>query len=215
MDPVLQTAFAKSLEFVLAQALDYDPGSRSALAALADKTLAIVITQPAFNLQLTFSAASVQVSARSGSAADCTLSGSLPAVLGLLWRESHSLAGSGVSVIGDVGLLQKLQQVLTNAELDWEQAMIDRLAHLTGATNASLLVHPVAQLLRGGNQWFKSQAQKAPDWLRDYLAEELGVLPSAQELEVFYQDVDELRARTERLEAQLRKLRTHDPRGFR
>lgn len=214
MDPTLQTALAKSLEFALARALDYDPGSRAALAELAGRTLALVITQPACHLQLTFSASGVQVAACHESAVNCTLTGPLPAVMGLLWRETHSLAGSGVTAAGDVGLLQKLQHVLVNAELDWEQVMVDGLARVTGAANASLLVHPLAQLLRGGDRWFRSQAQKAPDWLRDYFTEELGLLPSPQELAVFHQEVDELRAGTERLEAQLRKLRlTLDSRG--
>jgi len=202
MDPTLRTALAKSLEFVL----DYDPGSRAALTALSGKVLALEITAPPFSLYLVFSESGISVSSYGGQA-DCTLSGALPAVFGLLWREHHTLAGSGVTVAGDVGLLQKLQRILGNAEFDWEQAIIDRLAVVAGPSNASLLVHPLAQLLRDSNLWLQRQAQIAPDWLRDYLTEELRLLPSRQELAMFYQDVDEVRAQSERLEAQLRKLR--------
>lgn len=206
MDPAFRTAIAKSLEFALKQALDYDPGSRAALAGLAGKSLALEVTPPAFALYLVFSDGGVHVSGY-GDRADCTLSGSLPAVLGLLWREHHTLAGSGVTVTGDPGLLQKLQRILGSAEFDWEQALTDHLAILAGPSNASLLVHPFAQLFRGSHLWMKRQAQVAPDWLRDYLTQELRLLPSPEELAMFYQDVDETRAQTERLEARLHKLR--------
>lgn len=206
MDPVFRTAFAKSLEFALNQALDYDPGSRAALAALNGKSLALEITRPALSLYLSFVEPGPVVSA-CGDAADCTLSGPLPAVLGLLWREHHTLAGTGVTVAGDPGLLQKLQRLLGGAELDWEQALIDRLAAVAGPANASLLVHPLAQLLRGGNAWLQRQARVTPDWLHDYLTAEVRLLPSAQELAVFYQDVDEVRAQAERLEARIHWLR--------
>lgn len=205
MDPAFRTAIAKSLEFALKQALDYDPGSRAALADLSGKSLALEITHPPFALHLAFSGADINVSGY-GDSADCTLSGSLPAVLGLLWREHHTLAGSGVTLSGDPGLLQKLQRILGNAEFDWEQALTDQLAILAGPSNASLLVHPLAQLLRSGNRWMQRQAQVAPDWLRDYLTQELRLLPSSEELAVFNQDVDDVRAQTERLEARLRKL---------
>jgi ubiquinone biosynthesis protein UbiJ len=207
MDPAFRTALAKSLEFALTQALDYDPGSRAALTALAGKTLALEITRPTFSLHVIFSEAGIRVSSY-GDQADCTLTGSLPAVFGLLWREHHTLAGSGVTVAGDPGLLQKLQSILGSVELDWEQAITDQLAIIAGSSNASLLIHPLAQLLREGNFWLQRQAHKTPDWLRDYLTEELRLLPSPEELAVFYQDVDEARAQTERLEARVRKLRS-------
>jgi ubiquinone biosynthesis protein UbiJ len=205
MDPAFRTACAKSLEFALRKALDYDPGSRAALADLAGRTLALDITSPVIDLYLTFTSEGISVSAY-GESADCTLSGSLPAVMGLLWREHHSLAGTGVTLSGDPGLLQKLQRILGAAEFDWEQALIDPLSRFTGASNAGLLLHPFAQLLRGAQDWSRRQAQVAPDWVRDYVIEELHLLPSPQELEVFYQGVDEVRAQTERLEARVRKL---------
>lgn len=205
VDPAFRTAIAKSLEFALKQALDYDPGSRAALVDLTGKSLALEITHPPFALHLAFSDTDINVSGY-GHGADCTLSGSLPAVMGLLWREHHTLAGSGVTLSGDPGLLQKLQRILGNADFDWEQALTDQLAVLAGPSNASLLLHPLAQLLRSGNRWMQRQTQVAPEWLRDFLTQELRLLPSPEELAVFNQDVDDVRAQAERLEARLRKL---------
>lgn len=215
MDPALRTTVAKSLEFAVNRTLAYDPGSQAALAHLAGKSLAVRFTQPALSLYFDFVDERVRVAGYREMPADCTLTGSLPAVLGLLWREHHSLADSGVNVMGDVGVLQQLQRILTELDLDWEQALGEATAGITGPANAELLTHPLAQFLRGRGHWLRRQANTMPDWLRDYVTEEMRLLPSPHEITAFSQDVDDVRAAVDRLEARLRKLRqTLDTKSF-
>ena len=207
MDPAFFTAFAKLLESAVNRALIYDPGSRAALDKLAGKILGVQFTRPAIDLFCVFEQGRVRLNFYGDEPADCTLTGSLPAVLGLLRREHPSLAGTGVTVVGDLVLLQKLQRVLAALELDWEQAVNEAAAGVVGAANADLLVHPVAHFLRGRGQWVRRQAETAPDWLHDFITEELRLLPSPHEVAAFARDIDELRSATERLEARLRQLR--------
>ena len=138
---------------------------------------------------------------------DCTLTGTAPAVVGLLWREQHSLAGSGVAISGDIGLLHKLQQILANLELDWEQLLYEAIRRATTPAAADVLSYPITRLLRDSAAQVRHHAQVAPDWMHDYLTEEIRLLPSHHEVAAFAGEVDEVRAATDRLEARLRKLR--------
>lgn len=206
IDPALHSALARGLEVSLNRALRYDPGSQIALGRLAGRWLKVELRKPDLQLYCGFSSAGIQLFSYREEPADCTLTGTAPAVASLLWREQHSLAGSGVEITGDVGLLHKLQQILAELELDWEQLLYETIRHATTPAAADVLSAPITRFLRASAAQVRHHAQVAPDWLQDYLTEEIRLLPSPHEVAAFATDVDELRATTDRLEARLRKL---------
>lgn len=207
MDPAFHSALARGLEPSLNRALRYDPGSRAALGELAGRWLKVELRTPYLHMYCGFSQTGIVLSSYREDPADCTLTGTAPAVASLLWREQHSLSGSGVAISGDIGLLHKLQQILANLELDWEQLLYEAIRRATTPAAADVVSYPITRFLRDSAAQLRRHAQVAPDWAQDYLTEEIRLLPSPHEVAAFATEVDDLRAATDRLEARLRKLR--------
>lgn len=207
MDPAFHSALARGLEISLNRALTYDPGSRAALSRLTGRWLKVELRKPDLELYCGFSATGIELFSYREEPPDCVLTGTAPAVVSLLWREQRSLSGSGVEVSGDAGLLHKLQQILADLELDWEQLLYEAISRATTPAAADMLNYPIARFLRDSAAQFRHHAQVTPDWLHDYLTEEIRLLPSPHEVAAFAAEVDDLRAATDRLEARLRKLR--------
>lgn len=202
LDPTALGVLTAALEKIVDTALEYDPGTRAALAALAGKTIAFESTFPPATIYFSPQAASVtpavSLQAFSNTPPDTHLRGSLPAMIMLLVGEQRSLADSGVSVTGDSALLARLQDIFANVELDWEEPLTGLLGPGVG--------HPLAQLLRRQGRWAGESAEKARRFAGEYLVEELRVTPGQEELRAFYQDVDELSSATDRLAARVTQL---------
>lgn len=198
MDAAIISAFAKGCERAINKALEYDPGTRAALAQMRDRVFALESTLPPITLYLIPSDDGVRILSYCEAPVDCRLRGSLPNLVALMMAEPQSLADSGVTVTGNTALLGQLQTVLSHLDIDWEEPLNALLGDELG--------HPLAQRLRGQWQWISSRSRKAPPWIGDYLSEELRVLPSQPELSDFYQAVDELRTDSDRLEARVQRF---------
>lgn len=199
MDPMITTAALAGAEKIINTALRYDPATRIGLARLDGKVLAIDITGPVatgvFVMPLD---GEIQLMANWDGEADTRLSGSLMALLQLSTTEIHNLKYSGVTALGDLGLLADLQKLLKNLDIDWE----DMLSQSTG----DILGHQAAQLIRAKFGWVKDRAQTARRLTKEFLTEELQTLPSKPELNDFYRQVDDLRLAVDRAAARVERL---------
>lgn len=199
MNQMLITAALASAEKIINAALHYDPATRIGLARLSGKILAVNITAPvALNLFVMPMDEEIQLMANWDGDVDTQLSGSFMALLQLSTTEIHNLKYSGVTAMGDLGLLADLQKLLKNLEIDWE----DMLSQFTG----DIIGHQAAQVIRTKFGWAKDRAQSATRLTREFLTEEYQALVSKPELEDFYQQVDELRLAVDRAAARVEKL---------
>lgn len=199
VDPALLTAAIAASNKAIATALVYDPGTQAALQALDGKVLKINCTAPELSVYAVIEGGGLRLCSHYEQVAHCSLTGSAGALISLLWHDNHSLADSGVTVSGEPSLLSSMQQLLKRLDIDWQQPITDAL----GETAA----FPLTRLLSNQSLWLRQRVQRLPDWLSDVLTEELQLLPSADELALFYQDVDDLRADSDRLEARINQLR--------
>ena len=107
-------------------------------------------------------------------------------------------ASDGIQISGDTQLIQGLLKVFQTVDIDWE----GEIAKYTG--------DDIAYGVSSGAQSFKQKAQQNQQDLQEdiyeYLVTEKNLLPSAKELADFYQQVDKLRADTDRLEARINLL---------
>jgi ubiquinone biosynthesis protein UbiJ len=198
MDATLSTAALAGLEKLVNTALRYDPGTRIALGKLADQVLAITVTAPAFAVYLTPDAQGLRLMGHWEGEVHTQLRGSLPALMQLARSEHTSFADSGVEVIGNTGLLVDLQRLLKNLDIDWEEALSELLGDVVG--------HQGANMIRGGVNYTRDRAGEVKRLVSEFLTEELHTLPSRNELEGFYQDVDDLRLHADRLEARIKQF---------
>ncbi|WP_075185414.1 ubiquinone biosynthesis accessory factor UbiJ [Teredinibacter haidensis] len=197
-DPSYVTAFAQGLESVINAALKYDPGTRRNLTKINGKVLAVDCRQPELTFYFQAIDEQLQVLAHYEDEPTTKIEGKLFSLFHLMQNPGHSLADSGVTVSGQVALLSDYQQILKNLEIDWE----DALSSLMG----DLPAHQIAQLARGAFNWFQPKGQRLPQFLAEFLTEELRAIPAKSEIEHFSRNVSLLRQQTDRLDARVQKL---------
>ena len=199
MDKLLLSAALAGAENMINTALRYDPATRLKLARLSGKILALKVTAPvAFDVFVAPLDGDIQLMGNWHGEVDTQLSGSLMALLQLSTTEIHNLKYSGVTAMGDLGLLADLQQLLKQVDIDWE----DMLSQFTG----DIIGHQAASAIRVKFGWVKNRARTATRLSKEFLTEEYQALVSKPELEDFYQQVDELRLAVDRAAARIDKL---------
>ncbi|MBQ0756704.1 MAG: SCP2 sterol-binding domain-containing protein [Amphritea sp.] len=180
------------------------PETVDQLGQLSNKVIAIQLTSPAASLSLQPSERGLQIDMFERDDADVTLTGSASDFFRLLTAADNSDAmfGKSINVSGDSALATRFSKVLIDAALDWEAI----LAQLLG----DLPAHEIARYLRWKANLYLNTGNSLMLNLEEYLKEELRVLPSAPEINLFSSEVDRIRQETERLTARIERLEQQD-----
>jgi ubiquinone biosynthesis protein UbiJ len=128
--------------------------------------------------------------------ADATIT--IPPSLLLRLIAKDDSAKQHIHIAGDTHLASELAKVFTHMRWDYE----DDLSHLIGDVAAL----KVGQFGRKTLQSAKDTSVNLAEMLSEYWQEELPLIAKKRHIEQFNQDVDTLRADTERLEKRLAKL---------
>jgi ubiquinone biosynthesis protein UbiJ len=197
---LLQSALLLPLELAINGVLKLDAASKSRLARLDGGTLALRATQPSITLFISVRGNGLHLSTLHEGADTASLHGPTTALLGLLLRREHidNLHARNVELRGDTGFVQDLQALLLDLEIDWEY----HLSKLVG----DIPTQAAASGLRETGTLLRKTGSRLRENVTDYLHDESGLLASADELEAFYNEITELKLRTERLQARLDRL---------
>ncbi|TVZ40584.1 ubiquinone biosynthesis protein UbiJ [Alteromonadaceae bacterium 2753L.S.0a.02] len=194
----MPSLLAQLLQETVNKVLRYDPGTRAALQKLPSAPLAIISQQPLLTLYIKTRDDQLEFGIHNSEPAAVELSGKLSDIISLVFTAKTSLANTGVTVRGSIGLLADYQRCFQNIEIDWE----DALARAIG----SLPAHQLATFGRNlFNTLLPGRTQSA-DWLRDFIVEELEAVPSNAQLEQFSQELNRIRQNTDRLQLRIKKL---------
>ena len=104
-----------------------------------------------------------------------------------------------VEISGDMRLGREFKKLLAEMDVDWEES----LASLIGDAPAHQLTRVAKQFTR----WAGRAKQSIVADISEYLQEESRDVVAGAELEIFYQDVDELRDDVDRLQARVDALK--------
>ncbi len=133
--------------------------------------------------------------------ADITITGNASALIKLLLtRNTSSLKHDGIIITGDAGLLTKFQKILQNLDIDWEYQLSKFIGDIP-----TQFAH---DSIHSAGQFAKKTRQNLQDDIDNYLHEEARLFPSATELNDFYESVDALRLRVDRLNSRTLKLQS-------
>lgn len=201
-DPALLAALASATESIINESLRYDPGSRESLKKLQGERLAIIITDRAMVIQLDIYHSQINVhlctlQAFDDSDASTILRGDLPDFVTLLRKNTHSLAGTGIDAQGNIGTLETLQNIIKNIDIDWQDALHQKLG--PGAAPLNKLITSLAQYL-------KDIADSKTLNLKHFLQYESGLGVQKEEMNAFRQQVADLRQASDRLEARIQHM---------
>jgi ubiquinone biosynthesis protein UbiJ len=179
--------------------LRLDPETLKRLGDLEGRVVCVEFRDLGRKLYLAPSEAGFRLSAESAIPPAVTLRGTLAAFVRLgLDAERRGPAPGELEIQGDVALGQKMQAVLQNLELDWEEP----LARLFGDPAG----HAIAQALRAAHAWHVQALKTFGANVAEYLQEESRLTPVRAEVDGFLDAVDVLRSDVDRLAARIQRL---------
>lgn len=108
------------------------------------------------------------------------------------------LFGHGVSLLGDTGLATRMQQLLIDADIDWEE----HLSHIVG----DIAAHQLGRAARAVTAWGRDTMNTATMNTDEYLHEELRATPPRREVQALLNEIDEFRAGVERAAQRVQRL---------
>jgi ubiquinone biosynthesis protein UbiJ len=190
-----------ALQKALNTALYLDERMPEKLAAFDNKVLELIISPLNVRFFIRFVPHEVQLLDSYEGQADTVIHSSPIGLIRLSIlpaSKARSLFNDKVRLSGDIELGQKIKELFDGIDIDWE----GHLAQFTG----DVVAHQIGSFVRKGfdfkNQFSTSMRQN----VSEYLQEEVRLLPSKNELDDFFNEVDEVALAAERLQAHIEKL---------
>lgn len=195
---MLSNTILAVVETVLNGYINLDPESSKNLEKLAGKIIAVEL--PFFKFYYAPSKTHIRLLAECHTPADVTLQGSPLDFLRYTGSEKDNAAfvTSGIKVTGNTEVAQDFKDLFAKIDIDWEE----KLSHVTG----DIVAHQIGNFFRAINAWAKQSSDTLKQDLSEYVHEEIRLFPAAEELQLFYKDVDHLRNSVERIDARIKKL---------
>jgi ubiquinone biosynthesis protein UbiJ len=197
----LQQALIGAAEIGGNRLLDFDEVALAGCRDMQGHCIAIEITDLDFQLYCHPGDWGIRLSRNPPSREiDARISGRLMALVNLASQEDKVTTSiqERINFDGNVALAQKLQQILANLDIDWEEA----LAQHTGDV-AAVQIH---QRARRFGDWLKQSAESLLLSSGEYLREEARLSPARVEFEQFQSRLTILKNDVARTEARLQQL---------
>lgn len=193
----LKPLAGRLLETALNRALALDPETRAALAPLNGQRLQLHLESPPLAMELRVDGAALRVGPAQGEEPDLSVRAGIGALLGQLpfLKASGATPVGKVRISGDAELARQLQRLAEGFDPDWEQPFADALGPVVGPQ--------VAKAVRAGLREARVQGAAFARASADYLTEESRDLVPKAEQQAFFDEVDALRDRVERLAARV------------
>lgn len=193
----LKPLAGRLLEAALNRALVLDPETRAALAPLDGQRLQLHLESPPLAMELRVEGEALRVGPAQGDEPDLSVRAGIGALLGQLpfLKASGATPVGKVRISGDAEVARQLQRLAEGFDPDWEQPFADALGPVIGPQ--------VAKAVRAGLREARVQGAAFAKASADYLTEESRDLVPKAEQQAFFDDVDALRDRVERLAARV------------
>lgn len=195
----------RALQEVLNRTLALDPDAGEDLRALEGRRIELSLVAPPLGLSITARDGRLQVGpAVADPEADLSVRGTLGGLLGQFdaFRPRGGVAPGSLRVSGDAELARRLRTLVRDFDPDFERPFADAFGEVVGAR--------IARTLREALRQGRSLAVGLARDVADYVGEERGEIATGVELEVFNDEVDQLRDDVDRLARRVGRLRSPD-----
>jgi ubiquinone biosynthesis protein UbiJ len=193
----LKPLAGRLLETALNRALALDPETRAALAPLDGQRLQLHLESPPLAMELRVDGEALRVGPAQSEEPDLSVRAGIGALLGQppFLKASGATPVGKVRISGDAELARQLQRLAEGFDPDWEQPFADALGPVIGPQ--------VAKAVRAGLREARVQGGAFAKAGAEYLTEESRDLVPKAEQQAFFDDVDALRDRVDRLAARV------------
>lgn len=170
--------------------------ARDLCAELADRVMALRVTNTALAMYLIVDDGTVILSTDYGQEPDVVASGTVLALTRLAGPAGDAVIREGdVELSGDALLAQQFQKLLRYGRPDIEE-------ELSGVVG-DVAAHGIGKFVRGINEWRRQARDTMRQNIGEYLQEESRAVPTRGEVDAFRHKVDTLRDDVARFEARL------------
>ena len=198
--PTIHTAAIAALEQALNRALHLDPRSGARLAPLDGRVFQLKCSNPELEVFLFPDANGIKLTGYWDGEITTGINGQARdfADLATAIDPAAALINGNLELTGDSAPLIELQSILADLDMDWEAPLVNSFGDVAG--------HQLAEGLRGLFSWGQQASSSFIRQLDEFIHEEARLAPPRQEVEDFYQDLEQLNRRVDRLQARMRKL---------
>lgn len=196
LKPLLISAFESALNHYL----NLDEDVSLFLTPLAGKIIAVTILPFNETLYLCPTTQRIQIIDHYEGSVDTIMKGSLTALglMGLSATPARAFFSGKVTIEGDLSIGRKFQKLFEQLDIDLEE----RLSQYTG----DVIAHKIGHFLQTTNRWQHDNIKSAQLNITEFLQDETQDLPPAPEVNILYQQIDQLKEDFERLEARTNRL---------
>lgn len=190
VDPVIKAGLLAAMERQINGALALDPVTSKKLSRWFGKVVMIQCSSRLCFLHIEQDR--IRLTSSHEGEADATFTGS-SAALAILAIKRHLSFDQvhGLVVSGDKELIDDLQAIRRELDIDWERPLSQAFGEIPG--------HTIARGLRWLGGGVRRGQGMVMDNLGEYLQEELRLIPSRVEMELFASDVQQLAQRLDQL----------------
>ncbi len=188
------------VEAVINRYLALDPEMLDKLAQFDGKVIKLEMTEIGKSFYMLPNARGIQVLTEYDGEPDTVLRGSPVSLfkMGLVSNTASMLLKGEVEITGDTRLGHQFKNVFSQMDIDWSEP----LAGLVGDS----LAYQIQQTAGKLGRWEKQSMQSVSTSVSEYLQEESRNVVTDTELNMFYEEVDQLRNGVDRLQAKIDAL---------
>jgi ubiquinone biosynthesis protein UbiJ len=192
--------FIAAVEKAMNAYLALDPESARRLENLQGKVVTIELLAVGITLQLIFTGKKIELQTGSPLSPDTVIKGTPLRLLQLALTKNRrqQFFSDDVTITGNLELGQVVIDLFDHLEIDWEEI----LSQFCGDVAA----HQLGRLGRKLQSFRKLTRRVFAENVSEYLQEEINLFPPREALQDFFQDVDQMRMDTDRLEARVNLL---------
>ncbi|MCA0402455.1 MAG: SCP2 sterol-binding domain-containing protein [Proteobacteria bacterium] len=190
-----------ALEKAINHALSLDTHTLSKIEKLDGKKLEVIVAPLGINFYICFEGNILKLKDNIDGKVDTSIYSSPLGLIRLSFlpaSKARSLFNDKIRLSGDVELGNEVKRLFDELDIDWE----GHLAQFTG----DVVAHQLGSFARKTLAFKNHFSHSLRNNLTDYLQEELTLFPPREEINDFFDDIDELSLRVERLQAKMNQL---------
>ncbi len=191
---------ASVIQSTVKRLLSLDVEAKEQLCQFDDKIIHIQVEDFSLVYYFSFNNSEIVVSEQTEGEISASISGTSSAFIAAAAAEhsADSIFTGELKFSGEISTAKRFQSFAQSLNIDWHEPL------------AQLLGDPVAHTIATGieklSSWIKNTANRVTSDISEYVQEEARVTPSVSEQQHFFQQVDHIRSRTDRLNAKITKL---------
>ncbi|MFN3234989.1 MAG: SCP2 domain-containing protein [Gammaproteobacteria bacterium] len=193
----MKTTALKTLEVALNRYLTLDEDTRHKLEALDGKVVSINVKRPSVAIFLYFSSDGIKLYGDYDDHIDTSITAPLFTLIQMKTKKGSSVGLSQFHIQGNMEVAQQMDALFRQHHIDWEE----HLSRFVG----DALAYKLGKFARGRREAAKSFSESMQKNITEFLQEETRLTPTKDELNDFFDQIDQLRLAVDRLEARIKK----------